>query len=208
MIDLVNESLEALAAGLPGATGGAVYDTAGDALAGHELATDGDVGGDPVRARPADALRRAARALVARHAGRTAGRRTTCSPSDFTAPDLPYPQALDVSRSYLGALGSSRFAAMRHFRKDITEFAIDAANEPADFLRTSGATPSASRPRSSTSASRRRSTTCSTATTSSTSPTPGGCCCASSTASPPTRSTAAVDGRSSARCRSSSSGPG
>src|SRR5439155_23960595 len=38
-IDLVNESLEALAAGLPGATGGVVYETAGDELAGHALAT-------------------------------------------------------------------------------------------------------------------------------------------------------------------------
>lgn len=51
----------------------------------------------------------------------------------FTASDLPYSQAEDISRSYLEALGTSRFDVMRHFRHDITEFAIDAAEEPADF---------------------------------------------------------------------------
>ena len=37
LIDLVNENLEALVAGLPGATEGVVYDTSGDELAGHKL---------------------------------------------------------------------------------------------------------------------------------------------------------------------------
>src|SRR5205823_4638640 len=55
--------------------------------------------------------------------------------SDFTAPGLPYPQGLDICRSYLAELRTSRFSAMRHFRKEITEFAIDPLHEPAGFLR-------------------------------------------------------------------------
>jgi hypothetical protein len=132
LVDLVNESLEALAAGLPGATGGAVYDTAGDELAGHKLKGGADSGPDahdpqtlfaalPEHSSPATPVARPAAYDQLR--------------ADFTAPGLPYPQALDVCRSYLRALGSSRFAAMRHFRQEITELAIDPAQEPADFQR-------------------------------------------------------------------------
>ena len=53
--------------------------------------------------------------------------------SCFTAPELPYAQSLDVSRSLLSSLGTDRFEAMRHFRKDATELAIDAKNEPEGF---------------------------------------------------------------------------
>ena len=53
--------------------------------------------------------------------------------SDFSSCLLPYSQALDVSRSYLRTLGSSRFEEMRTFRKCITEFVLDPANEPAGF---------------------------------------------------------------------------
>ena len=51
----------------------------------------------------------------------------------FTSPALPYHQKLDISRSYLSPVGSSLFETMRHFRKDITEFAIDDKLQPADF---------------------------------------------------------------------------
>jgi hypothetical protein len=132
LVDLVNESLEALAAGLGGgATGGVIYDTASDELAGHALATATVVEPDahdpqtlfatmPEHSSPATPVEQPAAYDLLK--------------SDFTAPGLPYPQALDVCRSYLAELGSSRYAAMRRFRKEITEFAIDPTNEPADFL--------------------------------------------------------------------------
>jgi hypothetical protein len=53
--------------------------------------------------------------------------------SCFTSANLPYSQALDVSRSILSSLGTDRFETMRHFHKDITELAVDANSEPSDF---------------------------------------------------------------------------
>jgi hypothetical protein len=127
VIDLVNESLEALTAG------GAIYDTAGDAVAGHRLATDGRIGGDPYAHDPQTLL-----ATVPEHSSPAT---PVAVPAiydvlrdDFSHPDLPYAQGLDIARSYLRAMGTSRHSAMRHFRKDITEFAIDANSEPADFF--------------------------------------------------------------------------
>ena len=53
--------------------------------------------------------------------------------SDFTSPALPYSQQADIFRTYLGAIGTTRFQAMRTFREKITEFVIDPAREPAAF---------------------------------------------------------------------------
>ena len=53
--------------------------------------------------------------------------------ADFSSCDLPYSQALDVSRTYLQHFGSCRFEEMRTFRKCITEFALDPINPPAGF---------------------------------------------------------------------------
>ncbi|PYT05676.1 MAG: hypothetical protein DMF60_11150 [Acidobacteria bacterium] len=53
--------------------------------------------------------------------------------STFTAPELPYAQPLDISRSYLRKLGTSRFQTMRTFREAITEFVIDPSLEASDF---------------------------------------------------------------------------
>ncbi|KAH7418801.1 hypothetical protein BKA64DRAFT_564424 [Cadophora sp. MPI-SDFR-AT-0126] len=53
--------------------------------------------------------------------------------SCFTSPNLPYAQALDVSRSLLPSLGTDRFETMRHFHKDITELPLDAKEEPSNF---------------------------------------------------------------------------
>ena len=53
--------------------------------------------------------------------------------ADFSSCVLPYSQALDVSRTYLRHLGSSRFEEMRTFRKCITEFVLDPGHEPAGF---------------------------------------------------------------------------
>ena len=138
LIDLVNESLEALVDGLPGAIGGAVYDTAGDALAGHALRAPGE-------APSADSdrpYRHDAQTLFAALPEHSTPATPVEKPgaydklkSDFTAPWLPYHQPLDVTRSYLRALRTTRFAAMRALRRDVTEFVIDPAHEPADFQR-------------------------------------------------------------------------
>ncbi len=137
LIDLVNESLEALAAGPPG-TGGAVYDTASDQLAGHPLrsgihvSATGDQGAfahDPETLFAALAQHSSPATPVARPAAYDRLRR------DFTSPTLPYAQSLDVCRSYLGFVETSRFSTMRHFRRDITELATDPLHEPADFQR-------------------------------------------------------------------------
>ena len=53
--------------------------------------------------------------------------------NDFSACVLPYSQPLDVSRTYLRQLGTSRYDTMRHFRKDITEFVLDPGAAPAGF---------------------------------------------------------------------------
>ena len=113
VVDLVNESLERLAAG---DTGGAVHDT--EEIEDHDPQTL--AAAVPEHSSPATP--------VAEPAAYDALR------NDFSAPELPYPQALDIARSYLEELGSSRFSTMRHFRRDIHEFAIDPQNEPNDFL--------------------------------------------------------------------------
>ena len=59
--------------------------------------------------------------------------------ADFSSCLLPYSQALDVSRTYLGQLGSCRFEEMRTFRRCITEFVLDPAQEPAGFETGGGA---------------------------------------------------------------------
>jgi hypothetical protein len=127
LIDIVNEQLEHLAdTGTPGV----VYDTAGDELGWHELRPADDPGGEghlpnklfaalPEHSSPATPVKKPG-------AYDKLG-------EDFTSPALPYSQPLDISRTYLCAMGTSRFATMRTFREAITEFAIDAGQEAADF---------------------------------------------------------------------------
>ncbi|EMD29228.1 Tc toxin subunit A-related protein [Amycolatopsis azurea] len=133
-LDLVNESLETLTATVAKGDpvgGGAVHDTASDKLAGHPLRRTGTPGGHdpatlfaaiPQHSSPASV------AIPPAGAGAYAALR-----KDFTAPILPYDQSSDVNRSYLGELRTSRFSAMRHFRREITEFVLDPAHEPAGF---------------------------------------------------------------------------
>lgn len=127
LIDIINENLEDLADnGAPGV----VYDTAGVMLGGHLLKAADDEAGEghapnllfaalPEHSTPATPVKQPG-AYV-----KLAG--------DFSSPLLPYSQPLDISRTYLCALGTSRFATMRTFREEITEFAIDANQEAADF---------------------------------------------------------------------------
>ncbi|MQA29779.1 MAG: insecticidal toxin complex protein [Luteitalea sp.] len=127
LLDIVNENLEDLADnGAPGV----VYDTHGTSLGGHDLRPADDDDGEghppntlfsalPEHSSPATPVKKPA--AYSKLAG------------DFSSPLLPYSQALDVSRSYLCAMGTSRFATMRTFREDITEFALDANQQATDF---------------------------------------------------------------------------
>lgn len=127
LIDLVNESLETLASG-GGALPGAVYDTASHSLAGFPL-------GNGVKDLHAEEMFDA----IPEHSSPAV---PVGSPAvygilkaDFTAPSLPYAQHLDINRSYLRRLGTTRFDVMRTFQGHITEFALDPLNEPDDFQR-------------------------------------------------------------------------
>jgi uncharacterized membrane protein YgcG len=116
LIDLVNECLEYLAAAT-GPAGGTVYQTTADTTAEMldvlpEYATPATPGDANATVEPA-----AFGKLKA----------------DFSACLLPYSQALDVSRTYLGQLGSTRFEEMRTFRRCITEFVLLPDQEPAGF---------------------------------------------------------------------------
>lgn len=137
LIDLVNESLEAMASGIPGSTDGAVYDTASDELGGHKLRNneqpcreiDGQIVflHDPATLFAAVPEHSSPATPVKKSAGYEALKK------DFTSPVLPYSQALDVSRSYLCQLGTNRYDIMRRCREKITEFVIDPLHEPSQF---------------------------------------------------------------------------
>ncbi|XXX72363.1 neuraminidase-like domain-containing protein [Sorangium sp. So ce134] len=139
LIDLVNECLEAVAADATSAHGVA-YDTAADKLGGHLLRApgapeeDGDNG--PFRHDPAALFA----AMPERSSPATPVKKAIAYDKlkgDFSAPVLPYAQPLDISRSYLRQLRTSRYAVMRRFRKNITEFVLDPApaQEPDGFQR-------------------------------------------------------------------------
>jgi hypothetical protein len=157
MIDLVNECLEFMAATTPPTAHGTVYDTSGDALAGHALCPDDDCCStkgcvEPPRERKDDDAEEPAKPACHDPDVLFAALPEYSTPAtpvkadaavlpavynklkyDFAACCLPYSQAIDVSRTYLGRFKSCRFEEMRTFRKCITEFALDPAGEPADF---------------------------------------------------------------------------
>ena len=122
LIDLVNECLEYLAAAAT-PSAGAVYDTVAEVLAG-DGPDDGDEADRLLAARPEHSTPAVPDAASAAF---------TNLKMDFSSCLLPYSQALDVSRTYLGQLGSTRFEEMRAFRRCITEFVLDPGQEPAGF---------------------------------------------------------------------------
>ncbi len=146
LVDLVNENLEAIAsqvAASPPHTPvtnphGVVYDTNRSTLGGFSLSP-----ADPQEAKnPSTTIQHDPATMFAaipEHSSpavpveRSEGYRAL--ETTFTAPALPYSQPADISRAYLSAMGSSRFAAMRAWRRDITEFAINPAEEAVDFQR-------------------------------------------------------------------------
>ncbi|MFE6707752.1 neuraminidase-like domain-containing protein [Bacillus thuringiensis] len=129
LIDLVNESLEYMVA--HNSVSGMVYNTAKDVVGGHELTTMDipikDYQHDPIPLLEA----------LPEHVTPAVVTKEQASyeklKNDFTACALPYSQPLDVARTYLKQLGTSRFATMRRFRKEITEFVLDPTKEPVKF---------------------------------------------------------------------------
>ncbi|NHZ81412.1 insecticidal toxin complex protein [Massilia sp. CCM 8695] len=130
LIDIVNENLEHLA---DGGTSGIVHDSGGTTLGSHALRPAAAGEADHVDGHRADQLF----AALPEHSSPAAPGATPNAyvrlASDFSAPALPYAQTLDVSRTYLRAMGVSRYATMRAFRENITEFALDASAEAPDF---------------------------------------------------------------------------
>lgn len=129
LIDIVNESLEYMVAN--DASSGTVYNTARDSLGGHELTSTANPTGafqqDPETLFEALPEHSTPAILTAEQ---TAYDKLK---NDFSSCLLPYSQPLDVARTYLEQLGTSRFATMHRFRKVITEFVLDPTNEPAEF---------------------------------------------------------------------------
>lgn len=130
LIDIVNESLEFM---VDTATkNGIVYNTASDEIGEHFLKSNTN---PPTNARMHDP--ETLLEVLPEHS-------TPATPtksqhayellrSDFSSYDLPYSQALDINCTYLKALGTSRYATMRRYRKEITEFVLDPNNETAEF---------------------------------------------------------------------------
>ncbi|OHX19650.1 neuraminidase-like domain-containing protein [Chromobacterium sphagni] len=137
LIDIVNENLESLVATVPAQSQGVVYNTAGDQLDDYPLCATqccppAHAEGDPACHDPAT-LYAALPAYSSPATPVAAPAAYAALANDFSAPDLPYSQPLDVNRSYLRHLGTSRFAAMRRFCRDITEFVHDSALAPPVF---------------------------------------------------------------------------
>ncbi|MEY9910134.1 hypothetical protein ABIA35_006378 [Catenulispora sp. MAP12-49] len=139
LVDLVTESLEHLAAavvaggGTATGVGGVVHDTAVSSVRDHRLAPPGAESepGPPFRHEAATLFRAlpefsSPASPVAEPSGYAA------LASDFSSPELPYSQPLDVSRSHLRELGTDRFELLRHFRAQITGFVLD-TTDPAGF---------------------------------------------------------------------------
>lgn len=138
VVDLVNECLEYLAAqvavsgGSVSGVGGIVRDTAAQQVRDHHLRPPGTPPqpGDPYHHDPAALFgalpeHSSPASPVAEPAAYTA------LAGDYSAPELPYAQPLDVSRSHLAALDVTRAEAMRRFRAQITEFVL--GPDPAGF---------------------------------------------------------------------------
>jgi Tc toxin complex TcA C-terminal TcB-binding domain/Protein of unknown function (DUF2934) len=139
LIDIVNECLEYMAAAATPA-GGRVYETSGDAVAGHVLCAPEPCPDEDEAARCHDPGRLFAALPEYSTPATPVDANSAVEPaafnnlkSDFSSCLLPYSQPLDVSRGYLKHLGSCRYEEMRTFRKCITEFVLDPTQEPTGF---------------------------------------------------------------------------
>ncbi|WP_421907369.1 neuraminidase-like domain-containing protein [Mameliella sp.] len=129
-IDMVNETLEHVV--VTGFPPGTIRDTQRDTLGGHTL----DTHPNP----PAGATPHAAQTLFCALPEHSTPAIPTAEQAawetlaeDFSACTLPYNQPLDVTRSTLKALGTSRYATMRAFSREIHSFVHAPGSVPADF---------------------------------------------------------------------------
>jgi hypothetical protein len=154
LIDIVNECLEHAANTLSPI--GTVYNTFGDALAGHQLCAEECCPDEEKEEEKKDAAacHDPATLFAALPEYSTPGTPSSSAvrykypglsnaevepavynalKKDFSSCCLPYSQALDVSRTYTEHFRTCRFELMRTFRKCITEFVLDPAKPPAGF---------------------------------------------------------------------------
>jgi len=138
VIDLVDECLEYLAGqvaasgGSVSGTGGVVYDTAQTSVRDHLLRPPDapPEPGLPYHHNPA-VLLGALPEFSSPASPVVQPSAYTALAGDYSSPDLPYAQPLDVARTYLRALKTSRYETMRRFRAQITEFVLGA--DPPGF---------------------------------------------------------------------------
>lgn len=130
LIDLVNESLEHMVA--TGGITGAIHDTSADEVGGHALNTAAEAA---ATAHDAETLFEALPEFSTPATPTAEPNAWDKLRADFAGCHLPYDQPLDITRSYLERMGTSRFKVMRHFRRDITEWVLDPAAEPSAFRR-------------------------------------------------------------------------
>ena len=139
LIDIVNECLEYLGSAQP-PTGGTVYNTSADKLAGYALCNEDDCPKED----KGSCCHDPAKIFAALPEYSTPAIPTTNNQAveplvfnnlkvDFSSCHLPYSQALDVSRTYLRHFRTSRFEEIRTFRKCITEFVLDPISPPTGF---------------------------------------------------------------------------
>jgi Tc toxin complex TcA C-terminal TcB-binding domain len=137
-IDMVNECLEFLATP-PATPSGQIYNTSADQVAGLKLCDEGDCSGDDRCCHDPAAVFAALPeySTPATPVGANQSVEPTAFDNlkaDFSTCEMPYSQALDVSRTYLRYFGTCRFEELRTFHKCITEFALQPANPPSGFL--------------------------------------------------------------------------
>lgn len=131
LIDIVNENLESLVTTIPSQAQGAVYNTNGATLNGYTLC---EVACCPPQGEPIEACDDCQDPVTLY--GAVPAYSSPAVPvalpgaydklaHDFATPDLPYSQMLDINRTYLEHLCTTRYDTMRRFRRDITEFVHD-----------------------------------------------------------------------------------
>jgi Tc toxin complex TcA C-terminal TcB-binding domain len=150
LIDIVNECLESMSATTPPTTHGVIYDTEGEMVAGHKLCEEDCCCHDGDRDQNIEKKNHSAEchdpavlfSALPEHStpASSTSANTNIEPAafnalkfDFSSCCLPYSQALDVSRTYLRHFCTSRFEAMRTFRRCISEFVLDPEQQPSGF---------------------------------------------------------------------------
>lgn len=130
LIDIVNESLESIIA--TGNLVGSIYNTGRDTLGGHVLNTHPNPNSQAV-VHSAETM---FCALPEHSTPATPTAQQTAwgiLVNDFSSCGLPYHQPLDIARTYLSQLGTSRYKTMRAFTREIHDFVLDPDSPPTDF---------------------------------------------------------------------------